>query len=438
MRVCTPNPDVERSQAALSVEPISELPIVHAVCREGLSAVVTPQVLVPVERYRRAGWDTRLVVLCPVGEFLRAAPRQRWAEQLKVMNHATGGKVQRLMSPPSRWRWAWSDVSVFARWMRRQAWFESGATLHCRGAAMTHLALEATVDQPQIRVVFDCRGLEYVEQPYAMEKAGRNVCEADVQRLLDRERNIAHRADAVLCVSQEMARHVVEKFGVNREKIVVSPCTVDHERFAADASHHSSVRAELGLEGRFIVGYCGSLQAWQLPDASISLYLKVKQHEPSAHFLAVTTQPEKMREVLRQFGVPEQDATVRSVPHAQVARLMSAFDVGLLLREPSLVNQVASPVKFAEYLACGVPVILSRGIGDYSAMVESRSIGLVVEGRGDDVSPAALGAFVSDVSARREMYRQRCTQLAAEELSIDRHVERVTSLYRRLASESYT
>jgi hypothetical protein len=45
------------------------------------------------------------------------------------------------------------------------------------------------------------------------------------------------------------------------------------------------------------------------------------------------------------------------------------------------VNEVASPVKFGEYLASGLPVVMSAGIGDYSELVRRKKVGVILKGR---------------------------------------------------------
>src|SRR6185295_10953881 len=69
------------------------------------------------------------------------------------------------------------------------------------------------------------------------------------------------------------------------------------------------------------------------------------------------------------------DAIVRSAPQGEAARLLCAADYGLLLRQDDVVNLVASPVKFGEYLACGVRPILTPHIGDQSDLCQSSDLG---------------------------------------------------------------
>ena len=82
--------------------------------------------------------------------------------------------------------------------------------------------------------------------------------------------------------------------------------------------------------------------------------------------------------MLKQAGVSAADWTVVSVPHAEVQNYLLAGDVGLLLRRPSPINSVASPMKFAEYLACGAPVLASAGIGDVNGMISTYGVGRVL------------------------------------------------------------
>ncbi len=70
----------------------------------------------------------------------------------------------------------------------------------------------------------------------------------------------------------------------------------------------------------------------------------------------------------------------------EVRDVLRECDHGLLVREPTVTNSVASPTKFAEYLCCGLPVIISDHLGDFTALVESERLGIVV-GPGRTVGP---------------------------------------------------
>ena len=67
--------------------------------------------------------------------------------------------------------------------------------------------------------------------------------------------------------------------------------------------------------------------------------------------------------------------TCKKVKANEVPDYLIAADYGLLIREKSVTNKVASPVKFAEYLACGLMVIISEDMGDYTEFTSLNKCG---------------------------------------------------------------
>jgi glycosyltransferase involved in cell wall biosynthesis len=196
------------------------------------------------------------------------------------------------------------------------------------------------------------------------------------------------------------------------------------------------VRAELGLSDRLLVTYCGSLAPWQLPVESLRIFQLLKASNPKAHFLAITTEKERMAAVLARYAVAPGDATIISVTPNHVARYLAAGDIGLLLRESSLVNRVASPVKFAEYMAGGLPVVISEGVGDYSELTRRESTGLVIS---DDLNDPTLAARLRDFersyTSDPASWRARCHSVAVTRLDHGNWRRTVHALYDRLTED---
>ncbi|MBI4820036.1 MAG: glycosyltransferase [Deltaproteobacteria bacterium] len=414
-RVASPKPP-----AAGQLRP----PVIHCVYREGLSAIFRSQILTPVRQYQSDGWDVRLVVFTPIGEYLRRPAREAWESQSAAIREVVGGRFHRLPSGPARIHSLRADALLFKTWIHEQPWVDQPFILHCRGRSMTLIAAQALTQLPHGRLIFDCRGLGHVEG------SGRGNSESTGLAKLDRE--AVRRADVVLCVSDTMKR-VLEPVAAGKA-VVVSPCVVDTAHFAAQMRHRDRIREELGLTRRFVVVYCGSLTPWQLPEHSARVFKIIRQVDRTAHFLAVTTQPDTMRRRLHQAGLSDQSMTVVSVPHEEVGNYLAAGDVGLLLRESRFFNEVASPVKFAEYLAAGMPVILTEGIGDYSEMVSREDLGLVIDidDSGTELE-RRVGDFVARVTENRTELQERCSGAARRWLDATQRQDRVVRLYTALA-----
>lgn len=111
-----------------------------------------------------------------------------------------------------------------------------------------------------------------------------------------------------------------------------------------------------------------------------------------------------------------------------------AGDVGLLLREDSLTNRVASPVKFAEYLRCGLPVVLTPYVGDFSELGATEGVGQTVEFpvRADEVIRAARMSR-QRLATEGNGYRNTCSDVAGEQFSWESQIMQLVRLYETIS-----
>ncbi len=85
-------------------------------------------------------------------------------------------------------------------------------------------------------------------------------------------------------------------------------------------------------------------------------------------------------------------------------------------------------VKFAEYLAAGLPVIISRWHGAAADIVETQDLGVVY----DRVSPEAVAHWLAAWQADRAAYRSRAWQYARDHFDTEALAARYLALYRQL------
>lgn len=267
------------------------------------------------------------------------------------------------------------------------------------------------------RLVLDYRGLlseEYVLQ----DKITKRGC---MHRLLRGLEGWAlHRADAIVCVSQCLHRRTLRWRPECAGRILVVPCCYDPALAKRDDRMVQRLREEFGLDPRqdFVLTYAGSLSAWNRPEAILAVFRAFRAVYSHARLLVLTGDPSAGQAI---FG-GEPGVILRSVPHGQIQNYLAVADLGLLLREPNSVNRVASPVKFAEYLACGLPVLVSPGVGDFSDFVLAEQVGFVLE------AALSLAHVVSEIRGNRSALRIRCQEVAARSFDGDRYLSAYTWL----------
>ncbi len=212
------------------------------------------------------------------------------------------------------------------------------------------------------------------------------------------------RAARVLCVSTALRDVLEGRHPGVRDKADVIPCGHDDARFGLDPAARAAARARLGLGERFVVVYAGSLVPYQLPEHVLRVGAIARRLRPDAHLLLLTPEVARGQALAGAAGLGPEAVTVFAAAHDEVPALLNAADVGLLLRRPDPVNAVASPTKLAEYLACGLPVLVSEGIGDASDLVRECQGGEVLRDVDDTVAiERALRRLMDEPPSRRSI-----------------------------------
>lgn len=185
-------------------------------------------------------------------------------------------------------------------------------------------------------------------------------------------------ADLRLGVSEELVTYWRERYGYSGDAHVVVPCTLN-SNFKAPPLSEAAIaerRAKLGYQADdLVLVYAGSAAGWQ----SFGLLEGVLSHwmaeNPKVKLLFLTRTELQDLPLYDQYPDRIQKAWL---PHEEVPQTLAAADYGIMIREKTVTNQVASPTKFAEYLSSGLRVLISEGLGDYSEAVAKEGLGFVI------------------------------------------------------------
>jgi glycosyltransferase involved in cell wall biosynthesis len=123
------------------------------------------------------------------------------------------------------------------------------------------------------------------------------------------------------------------------------------------------------------------------------------------------------------------DVTREELAFAQMPSRLAAAHAGLCLQFESSVSAVAAaPIKVAEFLACGRPVVVSSGLGDLPALVRAERCGVVVSDGNVDLAAEELCALVEDPELVA-----RCRAVAERHFDLEWAVDKLLSIYAAIA-----
>ena len=337
---------------------------------------------------------------------------------------------------PSAPATAW-DVFAGAWHVRKLLKRERYDILHGRvHIPMLMGALARKFSSHKPKLLFDIRGFfpeEYTDAGIWPENGWLYRSAKRVERWLMKE------ADGFVVLT-EKARGILfpesAKTGFDRRRrpVEVIPCCVDPDRFnTVSLETRAEMRAELGIGERFVLAYVGAFGGWYLTEEMTDFYKAAKELRPDTFALILTqNDPAAVIARLKERGYSDNDHFVGRVASAEIPRYLSAADAALSFIKPSYSKQSSSPTKNAEYLACGLPFIANRGVGDVDELISRQQIGVLVDGfSGEDYKRSLTGLEEMNVPAAR------CREIADKEFGLGTvGGPRYRRLYKRLLQES--
>jgi glycosyltransferase involved in cell wall biosynthesis len=212
--------------------------------------------------------------------------------------------------------------------------------------------------------------------------------------------------------------------------VYILPCAVDLEQFRPLRSNREKLRRDLGLVGTVFV-YAGKAGGWYDIEGMLAFMAAAKQvFQPLTLLVLTREDPARFAELCERANV---DLVTRSVPPAEVPSYLSAADVGLCFRHRFPSQLSCSPIKSAEYLACGLPVVSTSGCGDYDELIETECVGTVV--KSDEAAAYLAAARDVERLLSEDTIGERCRATARRFLGLEEVVgPRYSEIYRSLSS----
>jgi glycosyltransferase involved in cell wall biosynthesis len=243
-----------------------------------------------------------------------------------------------------------------------------------------------------------------------------------LRRFLDRNL-VARGADAVIAVSDEDRRQMIEVEGVEPRAIRVVPNGI---RVRGPTGH--DVRAELEIPPAApVVGTVSVLRPEKALEVLVEAAALLAAEFPGLRVLIVGTgKPEVEAELRALIGKRRLGDTVLLLGlRTDVGDLLEAFDVAVICSD-----REGAPLAVMEYMAAARPVVATR-VGGLPLLVEDGVNGLLVPPR----DPAALAAAVAELlsdPARRAELGARGRELQQREHDFDVMTRRIEDIYEEL------
>jgi glycosyltransferase involved in cell wall biosynthesis len=205
-----------------------------------------------------------------------------------------------------------------------------------------------------------------VEALEVREEAAWGVRRPGYGRWVERggEADLLRRADLVVPVSEELDG-ALAGLGIPAERRLVVPNGVDVDAFSPGPADEA-IRREIGAQGRFVVGWVGGFRPFHGLDMLETFVHALRALRSDAVVCLLGGGPLR-GELDRRAAELGRRVVVRGpAAHAEVPAWLRSFDACVLFSDAAAFHY--SPLKLAEYMACGRPVV-APAVGDLPGLL---------------------------------------------------------------------
>ncbi|MFQ5653288.1 MAG: glycosyltransferase family 4 protein [Planctomycetota bacterium] len=332
--------------------------------------------------FREAGLDGEVFTLRPEAESM------------------DGLAVHRIEVPPRRKRKSVEDRearlflaslnSLIAPGNRPDFVYERYSLWHCGGLARAR--------ELEIPFILEVNSPLPVEASSFRSLANQDLAEGIAQLLL-------RDADGIVCVSDEVAKWVVDRRG-HRRGVWVIPNGVDPDLFSP---RHEPRPRPLPPVGVPLIAFSGSFRPWHgLEDLLVAFRILVSSRVHDAHMVCVGDGPmrQQFEENVRSSGMANRVHITGHLPHQEVPNWLRGADVAVA-PYPDLDHFYFSPLKIFEFLSLGLPTI-SCDVGQVPELLPHQERGLLcAPGNPEELAAAMEQLLNNRLEARRMADRGR-------------------------------
>jgi glycosyltransferase involved in cell wall biosynthesis len=249
----------------------------------------------------------------------------------------------------------------------------------------------------RIPLVFEVRDL-WPESAVALGELSNPTAIALATRL---EESCYQHARKVIVVTQGFRERLLSR-GYPDDKIALIPNGASPDLFQFDSAAREKIRAELGLQGKFIAIYAGihgiAQDLYTVVEAA-----RILRGDPDIHFLFVGEGPQKAEIAARMESYHLPNLTMLpEQPRQIIPAFLSAADVALIpLRKIELFKGVI-PAKLFDAWSCSLPVLLGVD-GEARELMEEAKAGVFIPPEDTQALVSALQQMKNDPATRAQM-----------------------------------
>ena len=306
--------------------------------------------------------------------------------------------------------------------------------VHCRGQLP---ALPGMIAKKILKkkFIFDCRGLWADERldnkSWNKEYFIHNLTYIFFKKI---ENILFSFSDHNIVLTTKVRDFLIENSKYDEKYFTTIPCSANFNHFnILGSAQIINKKKELGVNNYdFIIGYFGSISNIYHPDQMIKFFQFCKNIQKNTIILFFSDNFEYLKNNLNNFNnLDKKDYLLINSNYEELPIYYNICDLTLSFVKNTHARKASSPTKIGESLACGVPVLSNRGIGDLDTHLNFNKISIIDVNNDEELKKISM--LTKKI---KSLNRHKIRNIGKKYYDLDTAIMKYEEIYKKLFSNN--
>lgn len=227
------------------------------------------------------------------------------------------------------------------------------------------------------------------------------------------EKKSAHFAKVISSGTRHMQERL-ENWQTKAEFFKI-PSVVNQNKFYYSENHRNLIRDRYRISrDKKVILYAGKYGGLYFYEENPQMFKFLRAHNPDFHILIVTLNDiAEIKDLFARHGITT-NLTVTTSSYEDIDKYLSAADFGIVSVESGPSKKFVSNIKVGEYLSCGLPYLICRGISEDDWYAETYNVGVVVKDFSGIEIKQAYPKIEEYLNEPADILKDRCREVGVE------------------------
>lgn len=229
------------------------------------------------------------------------------------------------------------------------------------------------------------------------------------------EKKAALSAKVISSGTRFMHHRLKEEWKINGRFFKIATVTNDN-KFLFSQKNRDVTRSKLGFKSNTrVLFYPGKFGDLYYKEETAFMFKWLWELDHNFHFLIVTPhRDEEIEGLFEKAGVERSLYTIAHSDYADIHHYFSAADFAVIAVPPGPSKKFISNIKVGEYLAAGLPYLITEGVSEDYIFAQEKGVGVVVKDFKEEYIKNAYPEIDQYLKLDKDMLRAHCRTAGIE------------------------